>query len=414
MRRLMAWFRRIPVWWGRGGLVALLLLAGFLAWFFFLRGGGSPAVVVQTPPPRPAVGKVVSFAGYRKAVSDAQSDLGVARSSSGDSQKKAIQKAINDLESVEGASVLPLATDSKPSQIDNTLILGELRQDDPNLGAVDAALSLLGDSLDAASSEGVKGVLVGQPAIGALNKVLSDPIFDYTRTETPLQKLADWLAGLTGQADPGDTLWRWFLSIVAGMSGGALTYLATDRIRNRWLRLGVSALGGLVVGIVFFFGAGNIDLAFQLLGAVGLGVAALVLALVAAGLNRASSPGSVTPISELAQVLGMSAAEARRRAEEASGEGDYRSAIRYRCLAVLLALDEAGMLTFDRTATNREYLFRAPGTIHDDLQPLLDRFDQIWYGDASTNAQEWAAYNAKAASIEARVTAEARSRAKAA
>ena len=110
----------------------------------------------------------------------------------------------------------------------------------------------------------------------------------------------------------------------------------------------------------------------------------------------------------------MSAAEARRRAEEAAGAEDYRSAIRYRCLAVLLALDEAGMLTFDRTATNREYLFRAPPAVHDDLQPLLDRFDQIWYGDAPSNAQEWAAYSAKAASIEARVTTEVRSQAKAA
>ena len=80
----------------------------------------------------------------------------------------------------------------------------------------------------------------------------------------------------------------------------------------------------------------------------------------------------------------------------------------------LLALDEAGMLTFDRTATNREYLFRAPGPIHDDLQPLLDRFDQIWYGDAPTNAQEWAAYDAKATSIEARIATDVRSRPKAA
>ncbi len=402
------------MWWRLVGLGAVLLLAGFLLWFFFLREGGGTAVVVQTPPSRPALGKVVTFTEYRKAVGDAQSDLGAARSSSGDTQKKAIQKTISDLESVEGASVLPVANDGKPSQVDNTLVLGELRRDAPNLGAVDAALSALGDGLDAASSEGVQGVLVGQPAIDALNKVLSDPIFDYTRSETPLQKLADWLAGLTGQADPGDTLWRWFLSIVAGLSGGALIYLATDRIRKRWQRLGISALGGLLVGIVFFFGVGNLDLTFQLLGAVGLGVAALVLALVVAGLNRASSPGSVTAISELAQVLGMSAVEARRRAEEAAGTGDYRSAIRYRCLAVLLALDEAGMLTFDRTATNREYLFRAPGTIHDDLQPLLDRFDQIWYGDAPTNAQEWASYNAKAASIEARVATEVRSSSKAA
>jgi len=413
MRRAVAWGRRIPLWWWLGGIVALLVVAGLLVWFFFLRSSG-PAAVVQTPPARPALGKVISFADYRKAVGQAQADLGAARAATGDDRKKAIQKTAGDLESVEGASVLPPGPTTKPSQVDNTLILGELRADDPNLSGVGTALSALGDSLDAASGAGMPGMLAGQPAIDALNKVLSDPIFDYTRSETPLQKLARWLAGLTGEADPGDTLWRWFLSIVAGLSGGALIYLVTDRIRNRWLRLGVAALGGLAVAVIFFFGASNLDLTFKILAAVGLGVAAIAVALVAAGLNRASSPGSVRTISELERVLGMSAAEARRRAEEAASAEDYRSAIRYRCLAVLLALDEAGMLTFDRTATNREYLFRAPGTIHDDLQPLLDRFDQIWYGDATTNAQEWAAYDAKAASIESRVAADTRSRAKAA
>jgi Domain of unknown function (DUF4129) len=413
MRRAIAWLRRIPLWWGVGGVVALLLVAGFLVWFFFLRSSG-PAAVVQTPPARPALGKVVTFADYRKAVRQAQSDLGAARSSTGNDRKKAIQKVAGDLESVEGASVLPPGPTAKPSQVDNTLILVELKASDPNLTAVDAALSALGESLDAASKGSMQGVLAGQPAIDALNKVLSDPIFDYTRDETPLQKLARWLAGLTGRADPGDTLWRWFLAIMAGLSGGALTYLATDRISNRWLRLGVSVLGGIAVAVIFLFGASYLDITIEILAAAGLGVAALALVLVAGGLNRASSPASVRAVSELEQVLGMSASEARRRAEEAASAEDYRSAIRYRCLAVLLALDEAGMLTFDRTATNREYLFRAPGTIHDDLQPLLDRFDQIWYGDASTNAEEWADYSAKAGSIEARVATEIRSQAKAA
>ena len=70
----------------------------------------------------------------------------------------------------------------------------------------------------------------------------------------------------------------------------------------------------------------------------------------------------------------MGAEEARRRAAASASEGDYRAAIRYRCLAVLLALDEAGMLVFDRSATNREYLFRAPGPIHDELAIAVEPF----------------------------------------
>ena len=39
---------------------------------------------------------------------------------------------------------------------------------------------------------------------------------------------------------------------------------------------------------------------------------------------------------------------------------------------------------------------------------------KAWYGEASTDAQEWQSYNAAAASIEARVNNEVRSRSKAA
>jgi hypothetical protein len=107
----------------------------------------------------------------------------------------------------------------------------------------------------------------------------------------------------------------------------------------------------------------------------------------------------------------MGAEEARRRAAASSSEGDYRAAIRYRCLAVLLALDEAGMLVFDRSATNREYLFRAPGPIHDDLQMLLSRFEAIWYGNSPTNAAEWAKYDASASSIEDHIASQRKAKA---
>ena len=95
----------------------------------------------------------------------------------------------------------------------------------------------------------------------------------------------------------------------------------------------------------------------------------------------------------------MSAGEARKRAEEAAAGGDYRHAIRYRCLAVLLALDEVGMLAFDRTATDREYLFRAPGGLQEELQPLLTRFEQVWYGDAPVTEGDWGEFTARAGRI---------------
>jgi hypothetical protein len=69
------------------------------------------------------------------------------------------------------------------------------------------------------------------------------------------------------------------------------------------------------------------------------------------------------------------------------------------------------MLVFDRSATNREYLFRAPGPIHDDLQGLLSRFEAIWYGNSPTNAAEWAQYDASASSIEDHIISQRKAKA---
>jgi hypothetical protein len=75
---------------------------------------------------------------------------------------------------------------------------------------------------------------------------------------------------------------------------------------------------------------------------------------------------------------------------------------------VLLALDEVGMLAFDRTATDREYLFRAPGPLQDEMQPLLARFEDVWYGDAPVGDGEWSDFATRAARIETRVAADGR------
>src|SRR5207302_3133263 len=142
------------------------------------------------------------------------------------------------------------------------------------------------------------------------------------------------------------------------------------------------------------------------LAGVGIGVAVITATLIAVAMQRATAPTArPRAISELAALLGMSASQARERAGESAGEGDYRAAIRYRCLAVLLTLDEAGMLAFDRSATDREYLYRAPGDLQDDLQPLLSRFEAVWYGHAPTGEAEWQEYAARAEEIERKVLA---------
>lgn len=406
MSRFLGRLREIPA---NVRLIALvvfgLLVAG--VWFFFLRSD-SPISPI-TPPSRPAVGKVITLAEYESAVQDALTDIQDARAASGSDRDASISRAITALSNVEGAAVTasPSITVTL-AEIDNTLVLRELDMDEPNLEAVETSLTLLSGSLSdgpAGHLGPVEGTRSGEQATQALAEIMSSPIYDYNRSASPLQKLAEWLANLTGSNDPDGALTRLLLAILAGLAVASIIFVSLQKwVPNKWARLGISVLGGIIAGVLFYVGTDHLDLVFQILTAVGLGVVAVVVALLIAGLNRGSTPGSVRTVSDLASVLGMSAAEARQKAIDAAAAADYRSAIRYRCLAVLLALDEAGMLVFDRTATNREYLFKAPGPLHTDLQLLLSRFEAIWYGNSPTNAEEYAQYTAKAAQIEAQIT----------
>ncbi len=386
------------------GSGVLAVLAIFLLWFFVFRNttGSSPGLLA-TPPPRPALGKSFTFSQYNAAVDSALADVRAARALSGNDRSNKLKNAANTLDSVEGGGVSDGAG-SGFAQVDNTTIIAELRDNSPELDAIESKLSALSSALQQGRGAMLAGTANGEKAITELRNVLSDQAFNYERDLSPIDRLTRWLSGLIGEADPGDTLWRWIASLVAAIAAGALTFLASERLGNRWARLGLSAFVGLLVGALLNLAAGQIGTTIEVLAAMGLLVAAIAAALIFSGLYVSSAPPSKPQgISELAATLGMSAAEARKRADEAASTGDYRLGIRYRCLALLLALDEAGMLHFDRTATDREHLFRAPGALQTDLQPLLDRFEAVWYGEALVGAEDWAGYTARAAAIEARV-----------
>jgi len=81
-------------------------------------------------------------------------------------------------------------------------------------------------------------------------------------------------------------------------------------------------------------------------------------------------------------------------AEQQAKAGDYRRAFRLVYLAALVALDTGGVLRFDRSKTNWEYLraLRAAGRgdIYSALTPLTREFDQVWYGFGLTDASHYA------------------------
>ena len=83
-----------------------------------------------------------------------------------------------------------------------------------------------------------------------------------------------------------------------------------------------------------------------------------------------------------------------QRAQTLSGQGDYRNAIRYLYLSSLLVLDERGLLRYDRSRTNREYLRSVsskPG-LATPLRDVIDVFDRVWYGFESVDEQTYQSY----------------------
>ena len=85
----------------------------------------------------------------------------------------------------------------------------------------------------------------------------------------------------------------------------------------------------------------------------------------------------------------ISADVAFNQAQSLADNNDYRQAVRFLYLSTLLSLDEQGLLRYDRSKTNREYLRSVRGSkLAPTLQSVIDVFDRVWYGfqpiDAAT------------------------------
>lgn len=90
----------------------------------------------------------------------------------------------------------------------------------------------------------------------------------------------------------------------------------------------------------------------------------------------------------------LTAERALQRAQELSTGGDYRTAVRYLYLSALLLLEERGLLRYDRSLTNREYLRTVSHRpeLAAILRDVIDVFDRVWYGFQTLSASEYEAY----------------------
>lgn len=85
-----------------------------------------------------------------------------------------------------------------------------------------------------------------------------------------------------------------------------------------------------------------------------------------------ASDGSIPP----------TAAAARANAHKLADAGSYRDAVRQLYLSAILALHERNLLTYQQSDTNREVLLAARNQprLHQQLQPVVATFDDVWYG----------------------------------
>ncbi len=81
------------------------------------------------------------------------------------------------------------------------------------------------------------------------------------------------------------------------------------------------------------------------------------------------------------------------QAQTYAGSDDYRRAFRAVFVATLLLLDEGGLIEFDRSRTNGDYLRllrrKNVKAVYDILDPLVVEFDRRWYGRAETGLEDY-------------------------
>jgi hypothetical protein len=78
----------------------------------------------------------------------------------------------------------------------------------------------------------------------------------------------------------------------------------------------------------------------------------------------------------------LTSESAFQKAQSLSRGGDYRAAVRFLYLSSLLLLDERGLLRYDRSKTNREYLRSVSNSpeLEEPLSEVIEIFDEVWYG----------------------------------
>ncbi len=229
-------------------------------------------------------------------------------------------------------------------QVDSSYLAVELRTDPPELGRLGSEF----EALLHAHEEYPQKVFTLED-VAPLKEILARPEFQWQEAQSV--KLPDWLT----------KLYDWFANLV-------------DRIIN-YVALLIYGGGGLykIAGVLLFL---------------------FSLFFIARGLSHNLVREAQTETEENASDELLTSKGAFKRAETLSMQGDYRNAVRDLYLSSLLVLDEQGLMRYDRSRTNREYL-RSVATKPELAKPLrdvIDVFDRVWYGFEGVDEQTYQSY----------------------
>jgi hypothetical protein len=230
-------------------------------------------------------------------------------------------------------------------QIDPSYVAAELRREPADLKRLE---NILG-ALLRAHEQYPKKVFTPEDVL-PLNEILARPEFQWKQAEQHL-RAPDWLANL----------WESFSNFLDRVIFATATAIYEGRTLFK-------IAGALLFALALFFIARS--LSHNLVREAQL----------AAEGNESDET--------------LTSKSAFKRAETLSMQGDYRNAIRYLYLSSLLVLDEQGLMRYDRSRTNREYLrsVSSKPELEKPLHDVIDVFDRVWYGFEGVDEQTYQSY----------------------
>ena len=232
-------------------------------------------------------------------------------------------------------------SDNSVMPVDSSYLAAQLRNDPSELKRLESLL----DALLRAHEEYPQKVFTLED-VASLNKILARPEFQWQEQQAPqtpnwLMKFYDWM----------------------------------ERIMNRFLNATVQyGRVPLIIAAVLLF--------------------ILSLFFISRGLSRSLVREAQLATEDSDNEDMLTSKGAFKRAESLSTQGNYRNAIRYLYLSSLLVLDEQGLMRYDRSRTNREYLrsLSSKPELVKPLRDVIDVFDRVWYGFETVDEQTYQSY----------------------